>query len=628
LQKLDTHRLWQLMPPYPGEAPATQIDLAQMYRDLGVYRSAPADAATPVSDLHSTHPWALWAREFVAQIGEVGNKGSNNWVVSGERTPSGKPLLANDPHLDLSAPAIWYFASLESPAGRSADGQPIKPLKVMGATLPGLPFVVLGRTEGVAWAFTNTGPDVQDLYLEKINPERPGEVQIPDGRWQALEERLETIKVKGQADDVFKVRRSRHGPIISDAQASYGQWVDLNRYAIALRWGALDPDNRTIVAGLMSNQANTVDELFAAFSHHHSPMQSALAADTTGTIRMQAVGRAPLRRPDNDLMGVAPAPGWDPRYDWKGWIPYGQNPRDDGQKGWMATANQRIVGPDYPYHLTQDWILPYRYNRIAELLTQSQTHDMASMQAIQADVKSAAALKLLPLLLRTSSDHPLAAPAMAELRGFDGEMKPERAAPLILAVWIDELTRALIEPHLGAERFNALYAKRNFRAGIEGMLARDDRFWCGAQGCQPLMKAALDRALERIAAEQGKEVSNWRWGQAHPARSAHRPFDRVPLLARWFNVSTPTGGDLFTVNVGQYFTQESTQPFANRQAASMRAIYDLADLEKSVFIYQTGQSGVVFSPRYRDMAAEWGTGQYRPLQFKPPVWRHELTLTP
>lgn len=627
LRQLDTPQLWSLLPPYPGEAPITRVDLARLYRSLGVYKAPAPGDKTPTSAPPPQGPWEDWSREFVTQAGDSGGKGSNNWVLAGSRTTSGKPLLANDPHLGLSAPAIWYFASLQAPAGQARDGSVIAPLQVMGATLPGLPFVVLGRTDSVAWAFTNTGPDVQDLYLERLDPGNPQRVQTPDG-WQDIETRTTTIRVKGQADVTHTVRRTRHGPVISDAIEAYGDTVDLNRYVVALRWSALDDDNRSVLAGLLANRARDVDELFAAFAHHHSPMQSALAADTRGHIRMHAIGRAPLRRADNDLMGAAPAPGWDARYDWTGWIPYAQNPQDDGQRGWIATANQRIVGPDYPHHLTQDWILPYRHRRIVERLAEHERHDLASMREIQNDVRSDAMLKLWPTLLQARPRHPLGEAAMAQLRGFDGAMRADQAAPLIGAVWVDEWVRGVIAPRMGSDLFKSLYGKRDFRAGVEGIIERNDPFWCGAAGCSAASTAALERALDRIAAWQGHDVSRWHWGEAHVARSAHRPFDRVYALARLFNVERPTPGDSYTVNVGQYHLSEGSAPFANRHAASLRAIYDLSDPERSVFIYQTGQSGVVFSSRYRDMASEWATGQYRALQFKPPVWRHELTLKP
>ena len=631
LQVLDTSKLWQLMPPYPGEEPLSNTDLAALYHALQVYPETAVPASPPKAHLNLNQPlqraWAAWSEHWISQVGETNGKGSNNWVVSGQRSSTGKPLLANDPHLSLSAPAIWYFAALKAPAGQASDGTTIAPLKVIGATLPGLPFVVLGRTDQVAWSATNTGPDVQDLYLERIDTQDSKRYQIPSG-WQEFETRLETIRVKGQADVVFQARRTRHGPVISDALPSYAQVINLKRYALALRWSALDDDNHSVLGSLLANQAQDVNQLFTAFAHHHSPMQSVVAADTQGNIRMRAVGRVPLRHPDNDLRGLAPAPGWQQLYDWQGFIPYAENPQDLGEKGWIATANQRIVGPDYPHHLTQDWILPYRHNRIVNSLKITDKHDPDSMRALQADIYSAAMLKLWPHLLQVKSTHPMAADAMAELIGFDGLMRADRAAPLIGAVWIDELARGIIAPKIGSEKFATLYGKRDFRAGLEGILERNDPYWCGDSGCAAATQAALERALNRITTWQGPKVSAWQWGNAHRARSMHRPFDKIDALTPLFNVERPTGGDSYTVNVGQYYPSESEAPFANRQAASLRAIYDLADLERSQFIYQTGQSGLVFSGRYRDMATEWAQGQYRALQLDPPQWQHQLTLKP
>jgi penicillin G amidase len=626
LQVLDTQRLWELMPPYPGEAPLSSVDLAQLYRSLGVYtRHAPeprAEWSRTVQDA-----WALWAQDWVRNAGTHEGKGSNNWALAGPRTTSGKPLLANDPHLGLSAPAIWYFASLQAPAGRGPDGHDWKPLKVIGATLPGLPFVVLGRTPGVAWAFTNTGPDVQDLYIERIRPDQPEQYQTPTG-WAPFQSRTETIRVKGHADVVFKPRNTRHGPVISDAVSSHAEVLDLSRHVLSLRFSALSDDNRGVLAGLLANTAQDVDSVFEAFAHHHSPMQSALAADVQGHIRMRAIGQAPVRRADNDLRGVAPAPGWMPQYDWQGWRATTDLPQDLGERHWMATANQRIEPPGRPDPLTQDWILPYRYQRIEQQLLARAQHDMASMRELQNDVKSEAMLRLWPHLLQSQAQHPLAAAAMAALQGFDGHMRADQAAPLIGAVWADELARGLISPRIGEARFKALYGKRDFRAGLEGMLERNDLWWCGQAGCQAASSRALERALDRIAGVQGQDVGRWRWGQVHAARSAHRPLGQVAALARWFNVQVPSAGDGYTVNVGQYHANEADGPFMNRHAASLRALYDLSDPEQSVFIYQTGQSGVVHDPRYRNMASEWAAGQYRPLQFNPPRWAHELKLTP
>ena len=648
---LDTERLWQLMPPYPGEPPAATADLAALYRQLGVYRAGGAGSTAAaqggraeVAERRGEGPLSrqisagmlAWADELTRNAGTNEGKGSNNWVLAGSRTVSGKPLLANDPHLGLSAPAIWYFAGLQAPAGKASDGTPIAAIDAVGATLPGLPFVVLGRTDKVAWGFTNTGPDVQDLYLEQINPADATQYRTPDG-WAPFTVRHETIRVKGAADVVLPLRGTRHGPVLSDVQKSHAEVLDLGKYVLALRWSALDADNQTVLAGLKTNQAKSVDELFAGLAHYHSPMQSVVAADDQGHIRFKAAGRVPLRDVANDIRGVAPSPGWDARYDWKGWLPYDQTPQDDGKgsadgaqgaRGWVATANQRVTAPGYPHYLTQDWALPYRYERIAQLIAATDKHDAASMQAMQRDVASLATRRLLPHLQQAPSPHPLAAAAQAQLKGFDGVMDAGQAAPLVFAAWADELARGLIIPRIGADRFKATYGKRDYRAALEGILERNDRWWCQPSTCAEQSAAALGRALDRLQAAYGTDPAQWRWGAAHPALSAHRPFGNVPALARFFDVSVPSHGDAYTVNVGQYNAGEAQGPFVNRHAASLRAVYDLADLEQSRFIYQTGQSGLVFSPRYRDMSATWANTGYRALQRQPARWVHALTLTP
>ncbi|MDT8990007.1 penicillin acylase family protein [Curvibacter sp. APW13] len=634
-QALDNQRLWELFPPYPGEKPAASADLSTLYRELGVYRQPVATAgATKNEAAHAVNmratgqnagvdalQMAAWSQDFSNGMGTVDGKGSNNWVVSGKRTVSGKPLLANDPHLGLNAPAIWYFAHLEAPG-----------LNAIGATLPGLPFVVLGRTQGVAWGFTNTGPDVQDLYLEYIHPENPKLYRAPDinghPAWESFKTREETIAVKGKPAVHITVRETRHGPVLSDVQKSHAELLDTSRFVLALRWTALDADNHTVVAGLEGNRAQTVGELTEAFKRYHSPMQNVVMADTKGRIAYQAFGKVPLRKPANDIRGVAPSPGWDAKYDWQGWIAADDTPQDDGAKGWVATANQRITPPGYPHFMGQDWGVPYRFERIEELLAQRSRHDVHSMQAIQADVRSAAALRILPFLQKAQGSHPLAAQAQALLKDFDGQMRADQAAPLIVVAWADELTRALVTPRLGELRMKALYGKRQFRPLLEMALERNDSFWCGDKGCAVQSSAALDRALERLVRAYGKDMTRWQWGQAHAARSVHNPFDKVGALAPLFNVVTPTGGDGFTVNVGQYWLNDEKYPFANRHAASLRAVYDLSNLENSQFIYQTGQSGAPFYGRYADMAEQWGEGKYRPLQLQPTTVDHYLKLMP
>ena len=626
-QVLSHEQLWQLMPPYPGEKPATSVDLPALYAELGVY--APKEKAVSATQ---TAPIGLaqWSADWVRDVGILEGKGSNNWVVPGSRSVSGKPLLANDPHLALSSPAIWYFARLKAPAGELPGGHKHPALDVIGATLPGLPFVVLGRTQGVAWGFTNTGPDVQDLYLEQLDATKPGQYRTPTG-WAAFDERTETIRVKGQGDVTLQVRNTRHGPVISDVQAQYRQLINQDRYAVSLRWSALTEDNKTVESGMLTNWAQTVPELQKAFIDNHAPMQSVVMADTLGEVAFQAVGKLPIRSPQNDIRGVAPAPGWLGQYDWTGWLPANQNPALSRAvieaKGWHATANQNILPPGYAHFVGGDWTTPERFERIEHLLAAAPKHSRESLQAIQNDVMSLGAKALLTVALTANPQHPLGDQALKLLSTFDGQMKADSAAALVFNVWADELTRGLLVPHLGAERFQALYGKRHFRAAVEGILKRSDTYWCGPAGCPAQVSAALERALTRIAAKQGNDMRTWRWGAWHPAISSHKPFGKVPLLNSLFDVRTESAGDLFTVNVGQYWANDPKEPFANRHAASMRAVYDLADPEQSVFIYQTGQSGHVFDPRSRSMASAWTAGQYRPLQAHSKAV-HRLILTP
>lgn len=627
---LNNEQLWQLLPPYPGEKPASSVDLPALYAKLGVYANTTPRAQTAPAQPVAQQAWAQWSAEWVRDMGTLDGKGSNNWVVPASHSETGHPLLANDPHLALGAPAIWYFARLQAPAG-AWQGQALPALDVIGATLPGLPFVVLGRTRGVAWGFTNTGPDVQDLYLEQLDANRPDHYRTPDG-WAKFDTRSETIRVKGQGDVVLKIRSTRHGPVISDVQPQYAGLIETQAYAVSLRWSALTPDNQTIEAGMQANWAQNVPQLEKAFANHHAPMQSVVMADTQGEVAYRAIGKVPVRSPRNDIRGVAPAPGWLPQYDWQGWIPYAENPALNSAqisaKGWHATANQNILPPGYPHFVGGDWTTPERFERIEQLMAATPRHSLSTMQAVQNDVLSLGARVLLPTVLKAQPSHALGEQAMQLLRSFDGHMHADSAAALILNVWADEMTRAVLVPRLGAERFQGLYGKRHFRAALEGILARDDKFWCGDAGCAPQVSSAMDRSLNRIAAQLGQDMRQWRWGQWHPAISSHKPFGKVPVLKTLFDVRVESPGDLFTVNVGQYWANDKTEPFANRHAASLRAVYDLSPAGESVFIYQTGQSGHVFSPHYSNMAREWAQGRYRPLRWSDANLVHRLQLMP
>ena len=338
--KLPVARIDELIPPYPGDKPLPVMDYSALYRDLKVNAELGTKALLSAPESH------------------VEGVGSNNWVVAGSRSVTGKPLLANDPHLKLTAPPLWYFARIRTPEGN-----------VAGATMPGVPMVVLGQNDHVAWGWTNTAPDVQDLYLERIDPDDPNRYQTPDG-WAAFERFDEVIKVKGQDDVKLTVRATRHGPVISDSGIGSDMTGPRRKpgYAIAMRWTALDADVDPIGAGVAFNRARSVAEFVDVGARWVAPMQNMVVADRGGAIGFVAPGRVPLRRADNDLKGLAPAPGWDARYDWAGFIDMAQTPRElNPQRGWIATANHKIHGADYPHFITSEWALPYRQQRIEQL---------------------------------------------------------------------------------------------------------------------------------------------------------------------------------------------------------------------------------------------------------------------
>ncbi|AOY90824.1 acyl-homoserine-lactone acylase [Cupriavidus sp. USMAA2-4] len=605
-QALPVSRINELLAPYPGEAPLRTLDYGALYRRLAPLQSAMASVV---------------AR---APAGFVEGMGSNNWVVSGAHTRSGKPLLANDPHLGLQAPALWYLAQLRAPG-----------LDVSGATLPGAPVVVLGHNQRIAWGFTNTAPDVQDLYIEHVQPGDPGRYQTPTG-WAEFDKRQEVIHVKGAADVVLTVRTSRHGPVISDvaeplatAAAPLGA-----QFVVAMQWTALRPDDRTLQAGLAINTASDWNGFVNALRDFHSPQQNIVYADVDGNIGFIAPGRVPIRRPDNDLHGLAPAPGWDPRYDWVGFIPFDKLPRRyNPPEGVIVTANQKIVEPDYPYFITSEWTVPYRAQRIRTLLDATARHTPDSFAAIQKDQVSLAVRDALPLLLasRAATDAwrvPRERALLDALRKWDGDMQADRAEPLVATAWMRELSRVLFEDKVGQALFRRLWEQRNVQQATLNIL-RDPEglgaFWCDAvasperQSCDDAISTAWQRAIDDLDRRYGDKPERWQWGIAHTARAEHRPFGKVPYLADLFDIKVPTGGDTYTVNVGRHSLRNEAAPFESVHAASLRAIYDLSDLGAARFIDSTGQSGNVLSRHYRDWTDKWAAVQYislDPGQFK------------
>jgi penicillin amidase len=600
-QRLSLQQINEFLPPYPGEEPVKTQDYTKLYRELG-------STTQQLSKVAAIAPPSL-----------IDGMGSNNWVVSGALSETGKPLVANDPHLSMSAPSLWYLAHLSAPG-----------LNVIGGTLPGLPMVVLGRNDRVAWGFTNTAPDVQDLFIERINPADDRQYQTPEG-WAAFKTTTETIKVKGQPDVKLEVRESRHGPVITGALPVLAKAaVNPKKYVVAFSWTALRADDSTLQAGIRLNRAGNWQEFLDAAKDFSAPQQNVIYADVDGNIGFIAPARVPIRKAENDLKGLAPAPGWDARYDWGGFIPFDQLPRQYNPASQrVVTANDKIVGPEYPHFLTSEWTPPYRGDRIRQLLDARPKHSMNSFAEIQKDHVSLAAQELLPIVRNTVPRTDRAKAALDTLARWNGDMDANLSQPLIFNAWMREASRRIFADELGMALMNDYWEQRNVHQPMVNVLKDKDGQgrWCSdiarsstvkPQTCDDVLSASLDTALADLENRYGTKMSEWRWGNAHVARSEHRPFSKVEPLARLFDIRMPASGDTYTVNAGRLSLRDEKDPFATRHAAGFRALYDLSDLENSRFIQATGQSGNALSPLYRNYAQRWADVAYVPMKTQRP----------
>ena len=523
---------------------------------------------------------------------------SNSWAIGSDLTASGRPLLANDPHLGFQAPAIWYLARIEAPG-----------LSVTGATVPGVPFHVLGHNGRIAWAFTTTDSDTQDLFIERLSEGRPGHYDAPGGP-AAFVERTELVRVKNAAPVELKVRETRHGPVISDLNEETRKYLE-NGHVIALSAAALLPDDDSALGLLELNRSTDWQSFRAALAYFHTPQQNVTYADIAANIGFLAAGRVPVRASGD---GSVPVPGWDGTHDWTDFIPFDALPQVfTPASGRIVNANHRIVGPDYPWHLTHDWAEPYRAQRIFDRLDSGDRQTPEAAARLQTDILSGAATSVLPVLLGlTTPADARAARARDILRGWNGEMRRPLAAPLIFTAWLAETNRGLYSDELGPH-FDAFYGLRP-RTVLH--MVQNSPQWCdvvstpGLETCADIVGQALDRALDDLAARYGRDMAAWRWGEAHTAHFRHPVFGHLPILRSLADIRIESDGGAYTVNRGQNRISDGRAPYASVHGPGFRAIYDLSDLARSRFALATGQSGNPLSDRYDDMTEGWRDGRY------------------
>jgi penicillin amidase len=580
--------------------------------ELGVlYPASPKDAPRFTGDrdalLHGIDLDAIYAAlpAFVGPIYE-----SNNWVVDGTHSVSGKPLLANDPHLALNGPGQWYLAHIKTPD-----------MDLAGVTAPGVPYVVLGHNAHIAWGFTTTTGDVEDLFIEKIDPGNPKNYLTPTGS-QPFATRVETIAVKGGATVNFTVRATRHGPVISDLGGKYAAAAGT---VLALEATWMLPDDRSPEALRGMNRARNWTEFRDALKRFTAPEQNMVYADSDGNIGFIAPAKIPIRGKGD---GYMPAPGWSGEYDWTGFIPFDDLPQGFNPKsGRFVTANQKIVPDSYKYFISRDWDIPNRAERINGLLDTKAKFAPDDFAAIQADTFSPMARDLVPLMTAIAPTDARSRRAVALLKSWNFRMDRKWVAPLIFAAWLRELDRALFAKKLG-DVFPDYWAPR---PQVVHDILIQHRDWCLPENAKPgdcaaVLAASLQDALDRLAEEYGNNPDGWIWGRAHAAVFANQFWSNVPFLGGLTRFHLPTDGGSDTINRGEMDYADTAAPFEDRAGPGLREIVDLAAPGLARFVIAPGQSGNPLSPHYGDLAQRWRDFAW--LSFGPAKPATTMTLRP
>jgi len=582
---------------------------ADLYPDHSPYdvpvAEVPSSDKPQHAELVPTAPGALLADSAAEAFSDrqafAASLASNDWVVSGAHTRSGKPLLANDPHLGHSVPSIWYMVHLKAPG-----------LDVSGVSLPGVPYVIIGHNEDIAWGVTNTAPDVQDLYAETFDPRNPRKY-LHNGLWVDAVVRNETIVVRDRSDYHLSVVATRHGPIVShDGGRNLAlQWTLLSTQPVGTPFLKID-------------RAGNWPEFTAALRDFKVPMQNFVYADTQGNIGYYAAGLVPIRHQGN---GAVPVPGITDDYDWTGFIPFEKLPQSfNPPEGIIATANGRIVPDAYPYFITARWDAPYRTARIFERLREGSAFTPSGMLRIQADIYSIEDVWLAKQLLAAAVRRPPSAPdvqyALGLLRGWDGEARADSAATLVVEVTRHALLARILKPKLGEHL--SLYdwpmSTTFLQNVIEPKLAR----WLppGDADFDATLTGSLEDGVRQIPAlVHGQSHAAWKWGDTN-SLTFHHPLGGLPLLGHWLNVGPfPQPGTGTTV--------KQTTPHLG---PSMRMVADFSDWDQSLQNITLGESGQVASPYYRDQFSAWYEGRSYPMLFTDAAVEkdaiHKLVLEP
>src|SRR3990172_8509546 len=540
------------------------------------------------------------------QLGIGDDLGSNNWGFAGSRTESGSPILANDPHLGIQMPSIWYEIGLHcDPVG------PECPIEVVGSSFAGAPGVIIGHNARIAWGVTNLGPDVQDLFIEHINPDNPNQYEY-QGQWLDMELVREEILVDGEEEPVVLFARiTRHGPIINDVLEGAEEDWSYGWQPLALSWTALQPGTLMRSVMLLDRAVNW-DEFRGALSYWDVPSQNFVYADVDGNIGYQSPGRIPIRANGD---GSMPVPGWTGEYEWTGTIPFSELPRAfNPPEGYIVTANNAVVASDFPHFLGMDWDPGYRALRIVSLIEADPALSVADMQAIQMDSTPVWANNILPYVLELSTPDARLSEAIGALRGWDGRASRDSAGAALFEAFRLHLIQETFSDDLGAHLLRR--SQGNLMVSLANLMPEpgspwfDNRYTPEVEDRDATLLAALEAAVNDLSGRFGNNMARWRWGDLHGATFENQSLGQsgiLPIELIFNRGPVEADGTIATVNNTGY---DANEPYSVVTVPSYRQVVDLADFNRSVSIHTTGQSGHPFQAHYDDMIPMWRDGRY------------------
>lgn len=529
--------------------------------------------------------------------------GSNDWVVDGTKTVTGAPLLANDPHLGINMPSVWYEIALRGGG-----------LDVIGYSFPGDPGVVIGHNDRIAWGVTNVGADDTDLYLETLDPTgHPGQY-LANGQWLPLLTRQETIKIRGEKPVTITVQSTRHGPLLNDSVS------DLKGTApVALKWTALQ-SGYSFAGFFQIDFARDWQEFLQGVSNI-SISQNFVYADIDGHIGYRMSGLLPIRSSDNRLL---PVDGSTSPHDWQGYVPAEQMPiLYDPPTHMIVTANNQIVPNDAPIYVSANWDHGYRARRITDLLTTKAAYSVSDFENIQADVYNIPAATLAPQLVNAgNAAGGDAAIAAKLLSGWDNTMTRDSVAASVFEVTAGNLLRDTVEPALGSDLYGVYRGNYTpsgvFNALLDLVATPTPPFVSSPEDMRAKMAQALAQSVSQLRARFGEDTSKWQWGQLHQAHFAHPLASVSPLNAIFDVAPVARPGDSVTVNVGGDGAFSADAPnYSQKTVSSMREIIDLSNLDNSLWITTTGESGEPFSGHYSDLIPLWDQNGYQQMDYTP-----------